>query len=774
MQPPPGLIINISSTINPTCVPGCDGTATLTAAGGTAPYVYSISPSGTISGNVANNLCAGTIYTIVATDANNATSATTLALVAPMPPSISITSTTAPSCSPGCDGTANFTTTAGGTYTISGAGFPTINPAGIASNLCVNNTYLITVADANGCTATSNVLFTISSFTPTYSTGPGSLTASAPLQTPPITYSLNGAPFSSNNTFTGLCTGGYTLQVQDGNGCLGTIYTTVNSDTAFPGATMNTFITHESCSNANDGSIDYLFTPSSTHYFCPFGVNCTNTISYFNGLTAGIYGLNIFDSTTNYCVTVLDTILTLGTNCGTISGYVYLDSASDCNYNAGDYYIMNRQINLSTGAIAFTDPSGFYQFNTVPLGTHTLTEVLSAPNFQNSCTQPSTVTINSLAPTSVNNNFKDSSGVGIDEYLYLIGTRYVPGIAPTWVGAWIKLETVNPSPYTVNNKVTLVLNDSLNFAYSVPAPSNITPTPNGDSLTWFVTVPPNSSWWNNMGNEILVYINTPTNLTLGSLLTSCATLTPTNVTDVNMANNSVCITKEVSTSFDPNDKTVQPEGIGTIGGITLQDKTLDYRVRFQNTGTSPAHNIIIMDTLSTKLDINTFKVLSFSHPYKIEIIDGHILKFKFENIMLPDSGSNLQASNGHISYQIMQKSTNVIGDVVKNKAYIYFDFNAPIITNETINTIISPTAIYEMSNNLNTMEIYPNPAQNSFAITSNSIIEECSILDIHSRKVYTQNDIHTNSINVNTALLSNGIYFVKLKNGAVRKLVIEK
>jgi hypothetical protein len=142
--------------------------------------------------------------------------------------------------------------------------------------------------------------------------------------------------------------------------------------------------------------------------------------------------------------------------------------------------------------------------------------------------------------------------------------------------------------------------------------------------------------------------------------------------------------------------------------------------------------------------------------------------------MLPDSGSNLQASNGHISYQIMQKSTNVIGDVVKNKAYIYFDFNAPIITNETINTIISPTAIYEMSNNLNTMEIYPNPAQNSFAITSNSIIEECSILDIHSRKVYTQNDIHTNSINVNTALLSNGIYFVKLKNGAVRKLVIEK
>ncbi|MBK9482262.1 MAG: hypothetical protein IPO02_09870 [Bacteroidetes bacterium] len=116
--------ITINTTTPVTCVPGCDGTATTITAGGTPAYVYSISGGATIDalGN-ATNLCAGTVYTITVTDANACTGTTTIQLIAPNAPTITINTTTPVTCVPGCDGTAT-TTTVGGTpayvYSISG------------------------------------------------------------------------------------------------------------------------------------------------------------------------------------------------------------------------------------------------------------------------------------------------------------------------------------------------------------------------------------------------------------------------------------------------------------------------------------------------------------------------------------------------------------------------------------------------------------------------------------------------------------------------------
>jgi len=100
-----------------------------------------------------------------------------------------------------------------------------------------------------------------------------------------------------------------------------------------------------------------------------------------------------------------------------------------------------------------------------------------------------------------------------------------------------------------------------------------------------------------------------------------------------------------------------------------------------------------------------------SHPYEFEIIGNNILKFNFENILLPDSFINEPASNGFLKYTIGQLTDNEPGTRIENSAAIYFDFNEPIITNTVFHTIaeeIFTVGIYPHAK-LQRIEAYPNP-----------------------------------------------------------------
>ncbi|WP_338766394.1 T9SS type A sorting domain-containing protein [Bernardetia sp. ABR2-2B] len=157
---------------------------------------------------------------------------------------------------------------------------------------------------------------------------------------------------------------------------------------------------------------------------------------------------------------------------------------------------------------------------------------------------------------------------------------------------------------------------------------------------------------------------------------------------------------EILDSYDPNDKQVVPFGL-TNQNLIEKTTELDYTIRFQNTGTIEAVNIVVLDTLSEFLDIETIRLGMVSHGYNF-IIDGdadtRVLRFQFDNINLPDSNSNEPESHGFIKFKIKQKENNRIGTVIKNRAAIYFDFNSPIITN----TISNKVAILPLTNsNLN-------------------------------------------------------------------------
>ncbi|MEM8585948.1 MAG: hypothetical protein AAGF87_16845, partial [Bacteroidota bacterium] len=71
-------------------------------------------------------------------------------------------------------------------------------------------------------------------------------------------------------------------------------------------------------------------------------------------------------------------------------------------------------------------------------------------------------------------------------------------------------------------------------------------------------------------------------------------------------------------AFDPNDKTAVPVGYGPDHFIE-PDNSIDYLIRFQNTGTDTAFNVRLVDTLDTDLDLSTFEVLSASHDFRPEL-----------------------------------------------------------------------------------------------------------------------------------------------------------
>lgn len=143
-------------------------------------------------------------------------------------------------------------------------------------------------------------------------------------------------------------------------------------------------------------------------------------------------------------------------------------------------------------------------------------------------------------------------------------------------------------------------------------------------------------------------------------------------------------------SFDPNDKQAFPRGLGPSHTIT-SGTDLEYFIRFQNTGTDTAFNVVIRDTLPHSLDVNSLQQGASSHHYELDILSPNILKFTFADIMLPDSNVNEAASHGFVKFRLKQRPGNIPGTVIANRAGIYFDFNEPVITAPVFHTIESPT-----------------------------------------------------------------------------------
>jgi len=179
--------------------------------------------------------------------------------------------------------------------------------------------------------------------------------------------------------------------------------------------------------------------------------------------------------------------------------------------------------------------------------------------------------------------------------------------------------------------------------------------------------------------------------------------------DLDTSNNHRRIQTTIRGSFDPNDKLVTPE---VLPQSNMDNATLQYLIRFQNTGTLPAEFVILRDTLPATVDLGSLEILGASHAFTWRLRDARILEIHFNQIHLPDSLSDPQGSQGFAAFRIRPSQGLQLGDSVINRAGIYFDYNPPVITPAAVtvltNTSTIPTAPYS-ADTLN-FNLLPNPA----------------------------------------------------------------
>jgi Secretion system C-terminal sorting domain len=254
--------------------------------------------------------------------------------------------------------------------------------------------------------------------------------------------------------------------------------------------------------------------------------------------------------------------------------------------------------------------------------------------------------------------------------------------------------------------------------------------------------------------------NTLLSSIIGQSVTLKANIILNNQVDKDLLNNVFEHTDIVRGSFDPNDKLVYPKSDLDFDENT-EKKQLLYTIRFQNTGNYPADFVRLRDTLSANLDLRTLKILSYSHACEWKVRPGRVLEVYFANINLVDSTTSQSLSRGYFTFGINLIENLDKKAVVNNKADIYFDYNAPIITN-TVATRLKETSVTYQPN-IEKMIIIPNPANKIISIENCSIDEGMfEILDMLGKPCTT--GIWKKNVNtvINIEQLIPGQYLIKI------------
>jgi len=304
----------------------------------------------------------------------------------------------------------------------------------------------------------------------------------------------------------------------------------------------------------------------------------------------------------------------------------------------------------------------------------------------------------------------------------------------------------NVGTTTITNAQIKISNSNLDLISTTPSYSTFL----NDTITWNIP-----SITSQQQLNFIVVDSVSVNMPLGSVLLFNSQALPI-LNDSTPYNNTDTISKIVIGSFDPNDKQVEPKNYTTTN--QQNGDYLTYTIRFQNTGTAAALNVVVTDPLNALLDINTLQVLASSHIYSVAVKANNVLEFTFNNINLPDSNTSELLSHGFVSFRIKPKSTWNIGQNIDNTAAIYFDYNSPVITN-TVNSVLLAT-VGLTENNASNLSVYPNP----FAVELSIKGAANSMLEIYSAdgKIVFRKNIINGLEQINTKSLLNGFYIVKV------------
>ncbi len=449
----------------------------------------------------------------------------------------------------------------------------------------------------------------------------------------------------------------------------------------------------------------------------------------------------------------------------TIVGTTIFDGNNNgCNSN--DPLHPNIRVDISDGTTtgsAFTNTNGNCTFYT-DAGNYTI-----FPNIENAAAF-------NISPAEANINFPDNdnnissqsfclSPNGIHPDVEIVITPIGP--ARPGFDAEYKIVYKNKGNQTLSGNIELFFEDAkLDLVSAFP----VTDSQTENNLNWAYG---NLLPFESRSIDLVFNVNSPVEtpaVNNGDILNFTTSVTPV-VADELPIDNQFILGQIVVGSFDPNQKdclegeTVSPEQIG---------KYLHYNIQFENLGTAEAVNIVVKDVIDTNVfDINTLQVMYASHEMRASIREN-VVEFIFTNINLaPAAGDPPVGGHGNVLFKIKTLNTLTTGDEVINKANIFFDYNAPIVTNEAItlfSTLSTPDVPLDES-----VTLYPNPVRDILNIQCNNSIKTIALYDVGGRLLETV-ITHEDMSQLDLSNKASGVYFVKIttENGHQVKQVIKE
>lgn len=512
----------------------------------------------------------------------------------------------------------------------------------------------------------------------------------------------------------------------------------------------------------------------------PFGIAATNQKLFIAGTTGpASYG---FDTiyTNQGSPDALIASMSVNSGSRSIGGRVYKDLNNNNTYESNEPVVPNHFINVSnTGGFSSNYATGY-------IGNYMI-NVIANPN-PYSLTLPYPLLYHTYSPVNPQITISGSTFYALQNFAYHV----IPNMQDLQVSVTPLVNFPRPGfmysyQITYKNVGTVAVSSNIRMDFDLTKMSY-----SGSSGGGVYIPATNYVTWNYSNLQpgetriIYVYYSVYTSTQLGSYINTTTTVNPV-ATDQTGYNNVAVNSDRVRGSYDPNDKACSHDTVISPQEIARQD-SLVYTIRFQNTGTAEAVNIYVADTISSNLDLASLNILSSSHSMELAVEDNNRVTFIFENIMLPDSNANEPQSHGFIKYSIKPKSNLAIGTVISNTAYIYFDFNEPVITNTTYNRVDIPTGTTGQTGNIpyryELYQNYPNPFNPATTIKYDLPEEtnvKLTVYDLLGRVasdlVNGNQDAGRYEVKMDASMLASGVYFYKIKAGgytSIKKMIIIK
>jgi hypothetical protein len=435
----------------------------------------------------------------------------------------------------------------------------------------------------------------------------------------------------------------------------------------------------------------------------------------------------------------------------TIEGNTRIDTDNDgCEASDPPYPFLRCDMataNLS-GSI-YSNSTGSYSIS-VQEGSHTMTPVLENPAYFSVAPESMTVSFPADASPDTLDFCITANGAFPDlEIVIFPLTQIRPGLDGQYCIIYKNKGSVQQS-----GTVTLAFEgDRMDFVSSNPATASQT----DNLLSWnFTDLAPFAQ----RQIEFTLNANSPTEippLFAGYQLNFAATVNPV-TGDETPQDNVFGFKQTVVNAVDPNDKTclegdvVTPEIVGQY---------VHYLIRFENTGTADALNIVVKDIIdATKFDMASLIPLSGSHPFATRVSEANKVEFIFENTNLPFDDNN---NDGYVLFKIKTLPSLVVGDAFANDASIYFDYNFPVVTN-TATTLIQLLGAPDFDFS-DVFVLYPNPVRNTLNLQLKRIItvQNINIYNALGQLVLAVPDTE-NVFSIDVSSLKTGNYFIKVNS----------